>query len=432
MTIWCAAVFGGAMPEASRTPPDRESHPFHSEAFHVDGYSQSATTVHAYDSRGLKFIRSMGKLLRLTPIRSRPPSNQHETMSRHNSLILALSCGIAVLLTSCARHPSRAAGHVQIGESVVLAGLEPAKLAFVPMLSAPVKVRSTYREGLPQTVAYESGRDYLLMPSGQIRRTPDSRIPDFRTNILYGQLDFNHTQFPGFGNGGFFVFVDYLYPEKFRLDAPPLAKAAPDLPNTRNKLRGGGKIRIVAYGDSITAGGDVSAPGLIFWERWAEALRQKYPHATIETVNGATGGDSTVQGLQRLSAKVLGQHPDLVLIGFGMNDHNLGGVPPAAFADNLRTMVDRVRAGTGAELVLFSAFPPNPQWHYNSHNMAAYAVATEQVAREKHCAFADVYHLWQEYAEKKKPEDLLGNNINHPNDFGHWIYFQALAAMRVP
>jgi len=21
-----------------------------------------------------------------------------------------------------------------------------------------------------------------------------------------------------------------------------------------------------------------------------------------------------------------------------------------------------------------------------------------------------------------KPEDLLGNNINHPNDFWHWIF----------
>ena len=182
----------------------------------------------------------------------------------------------------------------------------------------------------------------------------------------------------------------------------------------------------MAYGDSITAGGEATAPDLIFWERWADALRQKYPRATIETVNGATGGDSTVQGLQRLSEKVLAQKPDLVLIGFGMNDHNRGGVPLAAFADNLRTMIDRVRADTGAEIVLFSAFPPNPKWHYGTHNMAAYAAATEAVAREKHCAFADVYHLWQQFAGKKKPEDLLGNNINHPNDFGHWIYFQAL------
>ena len=61
--------------------------------------------------------------------------------------------------------------------------------------------------------------------------------------------------------------------------------------------------------------------------------------------------------------------------------------------------------------------------------MEAYAVATEQVAREKHCAFADVYHLWMSLVTRKQPEDLLGNNINHPNDFGHGIYFEALQAI---
>jgi lysophospholipase L1-like esterase len=99
-----------------------------------------------------------------------------------------------------------------------------------------------------------------------------------------------------------------------------------------------------------------------------------------------------------------------------------------AFAANLRTMIARIRAGTDAEIVLFSAFPPNPKWHFGSHNMEAYADATERVAREEHCAYADVYHFWMSLTARKKPEDLLANNINHPNDFGHWIYFEALQA----
>jgi lysophospholipase L1-like esterase len=374
-------------------------------------------------------------------------------MSFHKSLTLVLPGAAALFLASCASQPPNPAAHLQTGESVILVGNEPANLAFAPVLSNPVRVRSTYCDGLPQTVHYEPGRDYVLEATGQIRRTPDSRIPDFRSNVLYGKEDFNHTQFPGFGNGGFFVFVDYSYREKWTTVLPSADLMAKSLSNTRQKLRAGEKIRIVAYGDSITAGGDATAPGLIFWERWADALRQKYPRATIETVNGATGGDSTVQGLQRLSEKVLArwdntsslrltnayayptgraQKPDLVLIGFGMNDHNIGGVPPAAFAYNLRKMIDRVRAETGAEIVLISAFPPNPKWHYGTHNMDAYAAATEAVARERQCAFADVYHLWSQFARKKKPEDLLGNNINHPNDFGHWIYFQALVAMNSP
>ena len=145
-----------------------------------------------------------------------------------------------------------------------------------------------------------------------IRRTPGSRIPDFGTNMLYGKEDFRHDQFPGFGNGPFFVYVDYAHSEKWaRPPAKPELGAA-RLTDTQHKLRSGQKVRLVAFGDSITAGGDASVPALIFWERWAAALRERHPRASIEAINGATGGDTTVQGLERLPAKVIQQKPDLV------------------------------------------------------------------------------------------------------------------------
>jgi lysophospholipase L1-like esterase len=319
--------------------------------------------------------------------------------------------------------------YVQIGESVVLISQEPARLAFSPEPPWPIVVRSTYLSGLPQTIVYQQGRDFVADEFGHLWRTPDSRIPDFSTNILFGKEDFDHSKFPGFGNGAFFAYVDYTHRGKFQPKPAKPEFGAAMLPKTQAKLRAGESLRLVAFGDSITAGGDASAPKLIFWERWATALRQKYPRATITAINGATGGDSTVQGLARLTEKVIAQKPDLVLIGFGMNDHNISGVPVPAFSDNLRKLVDRVRAESGAEVVLFSTFPPNPKWHYGSHNMAAYAKATEAVAREKHCAFADVFGLWQKLNKRKKPEDVLGNNINHPNDYGHWIYLQAFQTL---
>lgn len=344
---------------------------------------------------------------------------------------LAIAGAMLVLLAGCANNRTRDAAHFQTGEAIVLVGHEPATLAFTPSRAKPISVRSTYRDGLPQTRCYEAGGDFIVTESGDIQRTPGSRIPDFGTNILYGKEDFNHSQFPGYGNLPFFVYVDYHHRESWKPIPARPELSAKVLPATRQKLRAGDSLRIVAFGDSITAGGEASEPGLIFWARWAEALRQKYPRASIEAINGATGGDSTVQGLQRLQAKVLSQNPDLVLLGFGMNDHNREGfgVPLPKFAENLRLLVDQIRAGSDAEIVLFSAFPPNPKWHFGSHNMPAYADATEQVAREKGCAFADVYRFWQQFAAHKKPEDLLANNINHPNDFGHWIYFQALQTL---
>lgn len=336
-------------------------------------------------------------------------------------------CGtVAIILAGCATNPSQQL-HTYRGESVILVGDQSASLAHAPVAKGPVVVQSTYRTG-SNTVVYAEGRDYSLdREKGLIRRLEGSRMPDFRKNVLFGQEDFDHSKFPGFGNNGFFTYVTYSWVGQESW--PVQTSQAAVLPKSAAKLKSGGAFKIVAYGDSITAGGDATSADLIFWKRWADELAAKYPQAKVTAVNGATGGDSTVQGLARLQDKVLTQSPDLVLIGFGMNDHNKGGVPIPAFESNLKEIIRRIRETTGAEVVLFSAFPPNPKWKYGSHRMEEYAAATERVAAEVHCAFGNVYHNWQSIAARKKHEDLLGNNINHPNDYGHGIYFEVLKAM---
>lgn len=347
-------------------------------------------------------------------------------MNHKPVLVLLTGTAVAALLGGCATS-SQPRLKQQIGESIVCIGEEPAALAWLPAPRQPLRVRSTY---LPSagTVEYTPGRDYVVdYELGTLRRTPGSRLPDFRTNMLYGQDAFDHSRFPGFGNTGFFAFVDYspAHPPLWPVQAPQ----AHLLPRARARLAAGETLKIVAYGDSITAGGDVTHPDLMFWKRWADALQRKYPQARITARNSATGGDSTVQGLERLTTKVLEERPDLVLVGFGMNDHNVGGVPLPQFEQNLRQIISGIRQATAAEIILFSAFPPNPRWKFGSHHMSDYAAATERVARETTCAYADVFANWQALAARKKPEDLLGNNINHPNDFGHWIYYRVLEAL---
>jgi lysophospholipase L1-like esterase len=334
-------------------------------------------------------------------------------------LCLAAFCG-------CATKPGTRFCQ-QVGESLVFAGEAPAALAYVPVTGQPFRLRSTYVPE-PDMVEYEAGRDYLVdYTNGTLRRTTGSRIPDFRTNGLYGQKEFDHSKFPGFGNARFFAFADYSFATSSPWPKQPSQIHL--LKPFRAKLTSGARVKIVAFGDSITAGGDATKPELIFWRRWADELTRKFPFTSFEVLNGATGGDSTVQGLQRLQTKVLDLKPDLVLIGFGMNDHNKGGVPLPQFEQNLEQMIRRIRADTPAQIILFSAFPPNPDWKFGSHCMQDYAAATERVAREAGCAYVDVFNNWQAVAARKKPEDLLGNNINHPNDFGHWIYYRVFCEL---
>jgi lysophospholipase L1-like esterase len=341
-----------------------------------------------------------------------------------NPIALAGSLCVAGCVTDPGARLTR-----QTGESVVFLGEEPARLAYPPSRDEPLRLRSTYLPG-PAAVTYEEGRDYAVdYAAGTLTRLAGSRLPDFRTNVLHGQDQFDHTKFPGYGNKPFFAFVDYRLAESVRWPAPP--PQAERLRATQRKLAAGEPVTIVAFGDSITNGGEASVPELIFWQRWIADLRVKYPRTKITAINGATGGDTTTRGLQRLQAKVLEAKPDLVLIGFGMNDHNRRGVPLPEFERQLREMIARIRTDTTAEIVLFSTFPPNPRWLHGTNRMAEYAAVTARVAADTNCAYADVFNNWQAMAARKRPEDLLANNINHPNDFGHWIYYRVFAAMEL-
>ena len=350
-------------------------------------------------------------------------------MPRYQSLLRRLGAllPLGFLLVSCQLPPAPPSLARLNGESMVFIGDEPSVLVLPPAAGQPVQLRSTYQPG-PDTVIYEEGRDYRLdAAAGTLTRLPGSRLPDFRTNVLHGQTNFDHTRFPGYGNGRFFAYADYAAatPAPWPVQ-PPQAHL---LPAARAKLAAGGPFTLVAFGDSITAGGEASTPELIFWRRWVSELSTRYPQAKINALNGATGGDNTTRGLERLADKVISRQPDLVLVAFGMNDHNRRGVPPPDFERQLRELVTRIRTQTKAEVILLSTFPPNPNWTHSSQRMADYASITARVAAETRCAYADVFGNWQSLTARKRPEDLLANNINHPNDFGHWIYYRVLRAL---
>ncbi len=347
-------------------------------------------------------------------------------MTTHYGLGVWLMLGIATLA---------AAGAVQAdtplhmtGESLVLAGQEPGNLCFDRIVPGSVVVRNAYDPNKPGVVVYEADRDYVVdYEHGTVARTAQSRIPDFKTNMLYGKKDFDHNQYPGFGNGPFLVYVDYATGHGAPLFTPTNQAAL--LKQTRGRLVQGGPFKVIAFGDSITFGGDASEERLQFPRRYAQWVQEQFPKAAIEFENGATGGDSTVQGLARLEEKVLSRKPDLVLVGFGMNDHNKGALEPDAFAANLVMIVNEIRTRTGADIILYSAFPPNPDWKFGTHRMEQFAEATRRAAETAKCAYADVFAVWKKALARKDLPSLLGNNINHPNDFGHWLYTETLKSV---
>ena len=143
------------------------------------------------------------------------------------------------------------------GESLVMVKTQPAKLCFDQVNKGSLTLRSTYVARKKDVVVYTEGLDYTVdYDRGTIGRTPNSRIPDYSTNCLYGQKDFDHTKFASFSNHKWFVWADYQ-----TANGKPFAEPNDQskyLADVRKKLEAGGPFKIASYGDSITAGGEAS------------------------------------------------------------------------------------------------------------------------------------------------------------------------------
>ena len=59
---------------------------------------------------------------------------------------------------------------------------------------------------------------------------------------------------------------------------------------------------------------------------FTESLKAKYKNANITSVNTAVGGTASAWGVQNVQERVVSKNPDLLVLGFGMNDGNGGYV----------------------------------------------------------------------------------------------------------
>lgn len=328
----------------------------------------------------------------------------------------------------------------QIAESFLFRGEEALPLRYQPKTGSLRAVRDRARDDLADTVRYEEHRDYVVdYDAGTIRRTAESRIPDGRHHPMYGVRKFNHVEYPDFSNHSYTVYLDYVTESE---DAEGVQVTADEIQRSGllnrfvRKLAAGDEALYVVYGDSISTGGEASEEGLAYFGRFAAVLERLYPNGRIRIVNKSIGGEATDGGAARVNSDVVPLQPDLVTIGYGMNDQNfyekegVYGTTLEQFDRNLRQMIDAIGESGDTDLVLVTPCEPNPHWQHTSGKTALYADVIRQLGKEYGIGVADAHALWTaELAAGKTPESLLLNNINHPNDYGHWIYSKAFPRM---
>ena len=345
-------------------------------------------------------------------------------------LLLSLACAMVCLVGNSAMAKGK---KMEIkGESLVLAKSIPGNLCFDKIVKGSVVIRTNFRADKEGTKVYKESADYTVdYAKGTVTRTANSSIPDYSTNGSYGVVDFDHGKISNFSNHPYFIWVDYKTTNGKAFAMPN--DQSKYLDPIHKRLESGVPFKVVSYGDSIAAGGESSEPNLRFQARFGKYLQEKFPKSKIEVVDASISGYTSQQGIDWFDKYLQPvEKPDLVLLGFGMNDHNIPGfgVEVEKFKQNFITIVKMIRERKGGDVMIFSTMPPNENWHYGSHRMGQYAQAAKEAAAEVKCAYVDVYDVWKMVLKRKDQPSLLGNNINHPNDFGHWLYEQAFEAVK--
>ncbi len=325
-------------------------------------------------------------------------------------------------------------------EPVLFVQQENGQAATGHLLFTPTKLVSvTSGDGLR---VFQEGVDFIWSPgTNLLTLTPNSLIP-FRTSAelhppkgsprTHGEtIDGKSSLF--FAEGGAVfqslqVNVTYDHADQWNGYVP--ASASNELRTTISKLREKKPLKIVILGDSISHGACASGTfcGLPYQPPFtglvAEALETEYGSA-ISLKNLSVGGMVSKWGVT-MAPEVASEKPDLVIVAFGMNDASWR-IPSAVYRQNIRTIVDTIkRSDPEADFILVATMTGNPEWSKPDPNLYREYRDDLSAVTGPGVAVADMTTIWQDMLKKKKFDDLTGNGINHPNDFGHRVYAQVI------
>lgn len=144
---------------------------------------------------------------------------------------------------------------------------------------------------------------------------------------------------------------------------------------------------VLVMGDSLSA-----AYGIEHEQGWVPLLEERLS-GQADVVNASISGETTSGGLQRFSAILEKQQPDIVLLELGGND-GLRGLAPNQMRSNLASMIEQSQEVDAQVLLLGIDIPPNYGQAYRD-------------------AFTGVYHsLAEEYDVPLLPFLLEGVALN--------------------
>ena len=191
-------------------------------------------------------------------------------------------------------------------------------------------------------------------------------------------------------------------------------------------------VNIVFHGHSVPAG-YFKTPSVDSLHAYPNLLRvalaKQFPHAVINVIVTAVGGEDSVKGAARFDADVLPLKPDVVFLDYALNDRHVGlAKARAAWTEMIQMALD-----ADVKVILLTPTPDqsakldDPNDPLNQH-----AEQIRQLAAEYHVGLVDSLARFKAVLAGDTALTNLMAQVNHPNAAGHKLVADELIKWFLP
>ena len=320
-------------------------------------------------------------------------------------------------------------GSVVYNETVMFVGEKEAPLLYYPdkiiaVLSYDLKTE--YREGV----------DYVL-EHGKLVLTENTTIPSFTIEEYYPKHPKEGAYFKTtekdyenifFSEGSTMferqIHVTYMHSDKWTGFYPQKSEK---FQRFIDKASAGETVTVLFFGDSITTGVNSSkivgvAPFADCWcDMVIETMMKHFGNQNIQCVNTAVGGKDIAWGIETLKERAINIKPDLLVLGFGMND---GSKMPEEFCSLAEQLLNQFGDSCPeTDVAIIATMLPHSRVAGFWGNQQFFEKGLINLCEKyEHVDVVPVTSMHKSLLEKKRYYDMTGNNVNHPNDFMARIY----------
>lgn len=185
-------------------------------------------------------------------------------------------------------------------------------------------------------------------------------------------------------------------------------------------------VHIVFHGHSVPSGYH-KTPEVRTFESYPHLfhvwLKERYPHAVINVMVTAIGGEDSVAGSARFERDVLPLRPDLIFIDYALNDRRK---PLEQVETAWRSMIQTSKKHRIPVILLTPTGDETADMNDPADPLRQRADLIRRLAAEEGVLLADVSAAWQAELKSGTPQSELLSQVNHPNLRGHKIALSAI------